>query len=68
MSPPSKVRQTGGVYSGTKFAVRGMSQAAAAELAADNIRVNVIHPGCIETPMHQQNPRETQEGCSNASP
>jgi 3alpha(or 20beta)-hydroxysteroid dehydrogenase len=49
------------VYSGTKFAVRGMTQAAAAELAADNIRANVIHPGCIDTPMHQQNPADTQQ-------
>ncbi|MET0453954.1 MAG: glucose 1-dehydrogenase [Mycobacterium sp.] len=38
-------------YTATKFAVRGMSQVAAAELAPDGIRVNLIHPGCIDTPM-----------------
>ncbi|MFC5676011.1 SDR family NAD(P)-dependent oxidoreductase [Aeromicrobium endophyticum] len=48
------------VYSGTKFALRGMTQVAAAELASDGIRVNVVHPGCIDTPMHQQNPPEHQ--------
>lgn len=42
------------VYSGTKFAVRGMTQVAAAELADDGIRVNVIHPGGADTPMQQQ--------------
>jgi len=47
-------------YSGTKFAVRGMTQAAALELASDNVRVNVIHPGVIDTPMHQLTSAETQ--------
>lgn len=46
------------VYSGTKFAVRGMSQVAAAELGPDNIRVNTIHPGATDTPMHRANPSE----------
>jgi 3alpha(or 20beta)-hydroxysteroid dehydrogenase len=38
-------------YTAAKFAVRGMTKAAAAELAPDGIRVNSIHPGDVETPM-----------------
>lgn len=38
-------------YASSKFAVRGLSQSAALELTADNIRVNSVHPGAIETPM-----------------
>ena len=38
-------------YTASKFAVRGMTKAAAIELAADKIRVNSVHPGGIDTPM-----------------
>ncbi|MBZ6011152.1 glucose 1-dehydrogenase [Leuconostoc gelidum] len=40
-----------GIYSATKFAARGLMQAAAKELAADNIRVNAYNPGIVLTPM-----------------
>lgn len=38
-------------YSASKFAVRGMTKAAAIELASWRIRVNSIHPGDTLTPM-----------------
>jgi 3alpha(or 20beta)-hydroxysteroid dehydrogenase len=52
-------------YSATKWALRGMTKAAALDLAPRNIRVNSIHPGPIDTPMldvrtPEQNERRLQ--------
>lgn len=38
-------------YSASKFAVRGMTKAAAIELAGTGVRVNSVHPGDTKTPM-----------------
>jgi len=38
-------------YSSTKWAVRGLTKAAARELAPAAIRVNTVFPGIIDTPM-----------------
>ena len=41
-------------YTDSKFAVRGMTKAAALECAPFAIRVNSVHPGVIATPMIMQ--------------
>ena len=41
-------------YTDTKFAVRGMTKAAAMDFSRYGIRVNSVHTGVIETPMVTQ--------------
>lgn len=38
-------------YTASKFAIRGMTKVAAAELGEFNIRVNSVHPGAVRTEM-----------------
>ncbi|MGE2730539.1 SDR family NAD(P)-dependent oxidoreductase [Mycolicibacterium vaccae] len=38
-------------YGSSKWALRGLTQVAAVELAADGIRVNAVLPGPVQTPM-----------------
>lgn len=55
-------------YMSTKWAIRGMSRAAARELAPLNIRVNAIMPGLINTAMMARNPPERNAGIIGAIP
>ena len=45
-------------YVASKWAVRGLSKAAALDLARDGIRVLSLHPGPIRTPMTDDLPRD----------
>ncbi len=45
-------------YGSSKWALRGLTQTAAAELADSGIRVNAVFPGPVETPMLDQRTQE----------
>ena len=52
-----------GAYAASKAAVRSIGQTAAAELAPQGIRVNLLSPGPIETPIYGKtglSPEETE--------
>jgi 3alpha(or 20beta)-hydroxysteroid dehydrogenase len=48
-------------YAAGKWAVRGMTKAAAKELASSGVRVNSLHPGQIDTEMHTLQRERTPE-------
>lgn len=50
-----------GLYSATKFAVRGLSQSAARDLAEHGITVNTYAPGIVRTPLMEELAKETAE-------
>ena len=55
-------------YSGSKFAVRGMTKQVAVEYGAHNIRSNSVHPGYVKTPMMVAATDEDGGGAAAAIP
>ena len=57
-----------GVYNATKAAVRSFARTWTVDLKNRKIRVNVISPGPIDTPLLGEVPQEARDGFANAVP
>lgn len=55
-------------YGSSKWAIRGMTRHAAVELAPENIRVNCVFPGTIDTPMLGALPAQAKAGLATMVP
>lgn len=55
-SSAAMIGDTAAAYSASKWAVRGLTKAAAIEFAQWGIRVNSVHPGTVPTPMLRNAP------------
>ena len=55
-------------YTTSKWSLRGLTSVAALELGPRGIRVNVVHPGCIDTPMTASAPAEFRDASLAATP
>ncbi|WP_119303691.1 SDR family NAD(P)-dependent oxidoreductase [Dongia deserti] len=57
-----------GAYTAAKHGVLGLTRVAALEFATQNIRVNAVGPGFVDTPKMRQTPDEVLEGFRAAHP
>lgn len=55
-------------YTASKWALRGLTHAACLELGPRGIRVNVVHPGFIETPMTASAPDAFRSSSVDSTP
>ena len=55
-------------YTSSKWALRGLTHAACLELGPRGIRVNIVHPGFIDTPMTASAPAEFRAASIDAAP
>jgi 3alpha(or 20beta)-hydroxysteroid dehydrogenase len=55
-------------YTASKWAVRGLAKVASLELGPAGIRVNLVHPGYIETPMVATAPTSFRQANIDSTP